>query len=217
LSAPRHPAPPAVDWSLVAILDREWFRGRSAESLAKDLIRGGATVLQYRDKVSRSAEMFWNAAVIRKITRDLHVPFFINDRLDIALACEADGVHVGQEDLPVPVIRKLAPGFLVGVTAGSADELARSPDGDYYGIGAVYPTGTKQDASVSGLDFVRAARRQTAKPLVGIGGITAANAADALAAGCDGVAAISTLLGRKDVVSATRQVRETILRFKGVR
>jgi thiamine-phosphate pyrophosphorylase len=217
LSAPRRPPAPALDWSLVAILDREWFRGRSAESLAKDLIRGGATVLQYRDKVSRSAEMFWNAAVIRKITRDLHVPFFINDRLDIAMACEADGVHVGQEDLPVPVIRKLAPGLLVGVTAGRPDELERSPDADYYGIGAVFPTGTKPDASVSGLEFVRAARRKTAKPLVGIGGITASNAAEAFAAGCDGVAAISTLLRHKDVVSATRRLRETILRFRGMR
>jgi thiamine-phosphate pyrophosphorylase len=210
------PARPAgtVDWSLVAIVDREWLAGRPLETVSAGVIRGGATVIQYRDKVSDAAEQFRNAGILRKLTREAGIPLIINDRLDIALAVGADGIHAGQDDLPLAVIRRLAPRLIAGISVSSADDFKRTPDADYYGVGALFRTGSKQVKEVTGLDLVREIRMQTLKPLIGIGGIGENNIDAVIGAGCDGVAVISAILGERDVEKAAHLLRARIDRAK---
>jgi thiamine-phosphate pyrophosphorylase len=203
-----------VDWSLVAIVDREWLRGRPLDLLTCGIIRGGATVIQYRDKTSDAGEQFRNADILRRLTREARIPLIINDRLDIAMSVGADGVHAGQDDLPLAVIRRLAPGMTAGISVSSPVEFSRSPDADYYGIGAVFQTGSKRVKNVTGLDFVREVRGQTLKPLIGIGGIDEGNVDEVIGAGCDGVAVISAIMGENDVEQATHRIRARIDRAK---
>jgi thiamine-phosphate pyrophosphorylase len=203
-----------VDWSLVAIVDREWLRGRPLEALTLGIIRGGATVIQYRDKISDAGEQIRNAEILRGLTLEARIPLIINDRLDIAMAVGADGVHAGQDDLPLAVIRRLAPRLTAGLSVSSPGEFQRSPDADYYGVGAVFPTGSKRVKNVTGLDLVRELRMHTLKPLIGIGGIEVENVEDVIAAGCDGVAVISAILGEYDVQQATQRLRARIDRAK---
>jgi thiamine-phosphate pyrophosphorylase len=202
------------DWSLMAILDREWLRGRPLDTLTHGIIRGGATIVQYRDKISDAGEQFRNADILRRITLEARIPLIINDRLDIAMAVGADGVHAGQDDLPLAVIRRLAPRLTAGISVSSAGEFRRTPDADYYGVGAVFPTESKQVKKVTGLDLVREIRGHTLRPLIGIGGINDDNVDDVIGAGCDGVAVISAILGESDVEQATHRLRARIDRAK---
>lgn len=166
--------------------------------------------MQYRDKISETGELVHNALILRRLTRNSGIPLIINDRLDVALAVEADGIHVGPKDMPVAVIRKLAPDLLIGVSISSVQEFEISPNADYYGIGAVFPTDTKEVDRVPGLNFIRQIRKRTNLPLVGIGGINETNAEQVIRAGCDGAAVISALLGTNDVRSATQRLRNAI-------
>jgi thiamine-phosphate pyrophosphorylase len=203
-----------IDWSLYAIMDREWFGKRDLEEIAIPLMDGGVGVIQYRDKVSETGEMLQNALVLRRLTRNRGVPLVINDRLDIALAAEADGVHVGQKDMPIEVIRRLAPGMLIGLSIGSFEEFEIAPAVDYYGVGAVFQTDTKKIDNVPGLDLVRKIRKHTNLPILGIGGVTPSNAEEVIRAGCDGVAAISSLLGAKSILHAAKSLIIAIHRAK---
>jgi thiamine-phosphate pyrophosphorylase len=171
---------------------------------------GGATVIQYRDKESTTLDLFRGAEAVRRATRDGKIPLIINDRLDVALAVQADGIHVGKSDLPIERIRILAPGMIVGFSVGSMDDLSSSPEPDYYGVGAVFPTSTKSVSSVPGLALVRSVRSRTRLPLIGIGGISEANAVETLRAGCDGIAVISAVLGVENAGQATFRLRRLI-------
>jgi thiamine-phosphate pyrophosphorylase len=199
----------------MAILDWEWLRGRPLESVACGIIQGGATVLQYRDKVSETAQLFRNAEILRRLTGAGRVPLIINDRLDIALAVGADGVHAGQNDLPLAVIRSLAPRMTVGISVSALEEFSLSPDADYYGVGAVFPTQSKMVANVPGLTLIQNIRKHTRQTLIGIGGINETNIEAVIRSGCDGVAVISAILGEEDVEKATRRLRNQIDRVKG--
>ena len=207
--------PENTDWSLMAILDREWLRGRPLESVARGIIQGGASVLQYRDKISETAGLFRNAEILRRLTEAGRIPLIINDRLDIALAVGADGVHAGKNDLPLAVIRNLAPKMTVGISVSSIEEFSRSPDADYYGVGAVFQTSSKRVSNVPGLPLIEAIRRRARQPLIAIGGIDESNVEAVIRSGCDGVAVISAILGEEDVEKATRRLRLQIDRIKG--
>jgi thiamine-phosphate pyrophosphorylase len=198
----------------VAIVDREWLRGRALETVAAGVIRGGATVIQYRDKVSDAGEQFRNAGILRHLTLEARIPLIINDRLDIAMAAGADGVHAGRDDLPLAVIRRLAPRLIAGVSLSSIGDFRRSPDADYYGVGALFPTGSKPVKSIPGLDLVGKIRVQTPRPLIGIGGINEQNVGEVIGAGCDGVAVISAILGDNNVERATQRLKRRIDRAK---
>jgi len=198
----------------MAILDLEWLRGRSLDTVARGMIRGGATVLQYRDKISETARQFENAENLRRLAGEGRIPLIINDRLDIALAVGADGIHAGQNDLPLAVIRRLAPGMKVGISIGSLEEFRCSADADYHGVGAVYPTASKQVEKVPGLNLIRQVRRHSRQPLIGIGGINETNVEAVIRSGCDGVAVISAIMGEEDVEEATRRLRMKINRVK---
>lgn len=203
----------AIDWSLYAILDQTYLAGRPLESLIEAAVAGGAGIIQLRYKSYHSAELYEAARQARAVTRRLGVPLIINDRLDVALAVQADGVHLGQEDLPHAVARdRLGRERWLGVSVHSLEEFERSrpANPDYYGVGTIYPSGTKETLPVKGIEVVRQLRPLTDKPLVAIGGLTPENLAPVIQAGADGVAVISALWRADDVEARAREFVEAI-------
>jgi thiamine-phosphate pyrophosphorylase len=182
------------------------------------MIRGGAGIIQYRDKISDAGEFYESAMILKKATAKYDIPLIINDRLDIALAVEADGIHLGQADLPVDVARKLMNNnMMVGGSLHSISEYEKVKQADYFGVGAVYPTKTKSNPQVSGVDFIREIRIKTTKPIIGIGGITLENCLPVINAGADGVALISAVMGSEDIESSTREFAVIISKNRNVR
>jgi thiamine-phosphate pyrophosphorylase len=207
-----------VDLRLYAIVDPAVAGGRTLAALA-GLIAGSATVVQLRDKHGGTRAMVEQARALRAVLKPLGVPLLINDRVDVALAVEADGVHIGQDDMsPQDARRLLGRGAIIGLSLSTVQHARQALLDliDYVGIGAVYPTGSKDDAStpigVSGLreiaGVVRA--RQPGFPVCAISGINAGNAADTVAAGADGVAVISALSLAADPAQAARDLRAAV-------
>jgi thiamine-phosphate pyrophosphorylase len=199
-------------WRLYVITDERLGRGRSHLRIAEAAILGGADVLQLRDKEASSGRLYRAALELRKITREAKVPFIVNDRLDVALAADADGVHVGQEDLPASVARRiLGPGKILGVSAETVEEAIRAEEdgADYLGVGPVFEArGTKADAGEPvGLELIAQIRRRCRLPIVAIGGINAENARKVREAGADAVAVISAIVAADDIAQAARQLK----------
>ncbi|MBE0569645.1 MAG: thiamine phosphate synthase [Deltaproteobacteria bacterium] len=202
-------------WRLYVITDERVSRGRSHLQVAEAAILGGADVLQLRDKESSSGRLFQVAVQLRKLTREAKVPLIVNDRLDIALAADADGVHVGQADLPASVARGImGPGRILGVSAETvAEAMAAQEDGaDYLGVGPVFEArGTKPDAGLPlGLDLIAEIRRHCRLPIVAIGGINAENARKVREAGADAAAVISAVASADDIARAARQLKRLL-------
>ena len=204
----------AVDWSLYLVTDRSLSRGRSTESLVEAAIRGGATVVQYREKNLSTRMMIEEAAAIAAICRRLGALFIVNDRLDVALAVGADGLHVGQDDMPARVARDLlGPAAILGVSAGSGAEAkkAEADGADYIGASPIFSTPTKTDAGpalgIAGLSAMAAA---TTLPVVAIGGINADNARSLIAAGASGLAVVSAIVAADDPEVSARNLRTII-------
>ena len=194
-----------IDWSLYAIIDREWLKGRDIEKVAEEIISGGAGVIQYRDKVSESKTFYREALKLRRITEMHNIPLIVNDRVDIAMAVGADGVHLGKEDLPVDVVREIVGGrMIIGASLKYESDFEAATNADYFGVGAIYPTETYKTYHVSGLDIIKKIRAKTHRPIIGIGGIKPENAIPVLQAGADGVAVISAILGKEDIEKATK-------------
>ena len=166
-------------------------------------VAAGVEVIQYRCKDGSSAELYAEALALKKICHG--TLFIVNDRVDIALAVEADGVHLGQDDLPLPVARKLlGPGKTIGLSVNSVTEAmqAQSLGADYLGVGPIYSTLTKLDAGPPvGIELIRQIKSAVKLPVVAIGGITLANVAEVVQAGADCVCAISAVVGSEDVTS----------------
>jgi thiamine-phosphate diphosphorylase len=206
-------------WRLHVITDAEASRGRTHLQVAEAAIAGGADVLQLRDKEASTGRLYREAVQLRRLTRDAKVPFIVNDRLDIALAVDADGLHVGQSDLPASVARRLlGPGRILGVSAETVEEAVQAEkDGaDYLGVGPVFEArGTKPDTGEPmGLDCIARIRRHCRLPIVAIGGINAGNARKVLEAGADGAAVISAIVSADDISLAARRLKR-ILEGKG--
>ena len=204
--------PRTFDLRLYVVLDPAVAGGRSVVEIARQAIAGGATMLQLRDKRSADRDVLAAATAIADLCRTARVPFIVNDRVDIAWASGAAGVHLGHDDLPPAVARRLlGADAIIGMSAGNLDELAAALPArpDYLGVGPMYATRTKSDAGAPvGPAMIRTLREAApAIPLVGIGGITAENAAAVLAAGADGIAVVSAVVAAKDVESATRALR----------
>ncbi len=205
------------DLSLYAILDPRFLRGRNLTEIACSLVRGGATCLQLRDKEAGSRELLEEAKLLMASLRSLGIPFLVNDRLDIALAVDADGVHLGEEDIPVREARRLlGRDKIVGASAASVETAVQAErDGaDYIGFGAVFPTGTKEDAQISGLALLSRVKQAVSIPVVAIGGIKRSNALEVLNAGADGLAVISDLLEAEDVEARAREFSTLLARFR---
>jgi len=207
-------------WRLYVITDERVSRGRSHLQVAEAAILGGADVLQLRDKESSSGRLFQVAMQLRKLTREAKVPLIVNDRLDIALAADADGVHVGQADLPASVARSiLGPGRILGVSAETvAEAVAAAEDGaDYLGVGPVFEArGTKPDAGLPlGLELIAEIRRHCRLPIVAIGGINAENARKVREAGADAAAVISAVASADDIARAARRLKRLLSDAEG--
>lgn len=204
----------AIDFSLYLVTDRNLAGNRSIESIITAAIAGGVTVVQIREKQLDARTFLHTALSIRQILDKLGVPLIINDRLDIALASNAAGVHIGQNDLPCAVVRRLAgPGLLIGVSVSTvAEAVAAEHDGaDYLGISPIFATPTKSDTpTATGLAGLRAIRKAVQLPLVAIGGIHTGNAADVMAAGADGVAVVSNIMSATDPQHIAEELRRKI-------
>jgi thiamine-phosphate pyrophosphorylase len=194
---------------LYVILDRQFLAGRDELGIAGQIIKGGARVIQLRDKQSEKGELLLVAQKLKELCSQADVLFIINDYLDLAMAVDADGLHVGQEDLPLPVIRRELPiDKLVGcsVTTLSQAKEAQAEGADYIAVGSIFPTATKKGVTVVGVDILRELKRTVTTPLVAIGGINQNNIGEVVSAGADAVAVISAVLSEKDVGVAVQEL-----------
>jgi thiamine-phosphate pyrophosphorylase len=194
---------------LHVILDRQFLAGRDELDVAGQIIEGGARVVQLRDKQSKKGELLLVAQKLRKLCSQAHILFLINDYLDLAMVVDADGLHIGQEDLPLPIVRKELPiDKIVGcsVTRVSQAAKAQNEGADYIAVGSIFPTTTKKEATVVGVDMLKELKRTASTPLVAIGGVNQNNIGEVVAAGADAVAVISAVLGEEDVRGAVQKL-----------
>ncbi|MCL5257541.1 MAG: thiamine phosphate synthase [Chloroflexi bacterium] len=203
-----------MDYDLYVVIDEDYRPGLDLAQLTHAVAENGASVIQLRCKHSCDQRFYDLALSLRQVTLCYRLPLIINDRLDIALAVDADGVHLGQEDLPASVARRiLGEGKIIGVSAATPEEarLAAEAGASYLGVGAIFATGTKSDAGDPiGPEAISAIRPVCSLPLVGIGGIALANAASVIRAGGDGVAIVSAIMGSDDPASATAALLRTV-------
>lgn len=197
-----------IDYSLYLCTDRGLMTSATIEESVEAAVRGGATVVQLREKDCSSREFYELGLRVREITARYGVPLFVNDRADIALAVGADGVHVGQSDLPCRAVRAIAPGMLVGVSASSLAEAVQAErDGaDYLGVGAMFATGTKTDAEIVSMEELEAIRRAVSIPIVVIGGINKQTIPAFRGKGIDGAAVVSAIVAQPDPEAAAREL-----------
>jgi len=194
---------------LYVILDRQFLAGRDELDIADQIIEGGARVIQLRDKQSKKGELLLAAQKLKELSNQAGVLFIINDYLDLAMAVEADGLHIGQGDLPLPVVRKELPiDKIVGcsVTTVSQAIKAQNEGADYIAVGSIFPTTTKKEATVVGVDILKELKRMVSTPLVAIGGINQNNVGEVVTAGADAVAVISAVLGEEDIKGAVQKL-----------
>jgi len=203
----------AFDLSLYLVTDRRMTTNLSLPALIKKAVAGGVTVIQLREKECPTKEFFELALEVKKVIPP-EIPLIINDRLDIALAAGADGVHLGQADLPVEVARKLlGPKAIIGLSVENFEQLqeAKNLPVDYLAISPVFPTPTKTDTGPAwGLEGLAQARRLTGRPLVAIGGINETNAFQVIQAGADGIAVVSAICASPDPEQASKRLRQII-------
>jgi thiamine-phosphate pyrophosphorylase len=194
---------------LYAIIDSQFLGKRNHVKVAEEMIKGGASVIQLRDKLAPKAELLPIAQKLQKLCADKSILFIINDHLDIALACGADGLHLGQEDLPLSIARKLLPmDMILGGSVNTVEQAksAEADGADYIAVGSMYPTTSKEKPKVVGVGRLKQVRGVVSLPLVAIGGINKDNATEVAANGADAVAVISALVGAKDVAEAARRI-----------
>ena len=200
---------PLVLPPLYAILDPEQTKGRSCETVLRELLAAGVAILQLRVKTMAACDFLALAQRARAETRSHACKLIVNDRIDIALACEADGVHLGQDDLPLSVGRKLMGSKLVGISTHDlqqAHEAARN-GADYIGFGPMFGTTTKTTGySARGVEMLQQIRAAVKIPIVAIGGISEQNVRQVWQAGADSAAIISDILGADDIVAKTRRI-----------
>jgi thiamine-phosphate pyrophosphorylase len=212
-----------IDLRLNAIVDPERSGGHDLAELARLCAEGGATLVQLRDKVSETRAMVDAARAIMQALAQFSVPFVVNDRVDVALAAGADGVHLGQDDMKVEDARRLlGSGAIIGLSVKNVSEAEAAPVAliDYVGSGGVYATMSKQQknvpigpeglARIIGVLRSRAQKKNKEMPVCGIAGIDASNAAPVIAAGADGVAVISALSLASDPTAAARTLRQVV-------
>lgn len=197
------------DLLVYAVTDRSWLHGENLYSQVEKAIKGGATFIQLREK-ELGEEQFLNEAMeIKELCKRYHVPFVINDNVELALKVEADGVHVGQSDMEAGNVReKLGKDKIIGVSTQTVEQalLAEKQGADYLGVGAVFPTGTKLDAVEVGYDRLQEICNAVHIPVVAIGGITRENIIQLKGSGVSGVAVVSAIFASKDIEAATKEL-----------
>ena len=207
-----------IDYSLYLVTDRALSLGRSNLEIIEAAINGGATVVQLREKEASTREFYQEGLKIKEYLRAVHIPLIINDRIDIALALDADGVHLGQEDMPVDVARKiLGPHKIIGASAFTTREAvaAESMGADYLGLSPIFVTTTKPELLAEiGLEGISSLKRAVKIPIVGIGSMHQSNAYEAVRAGLDGVAVVSAICSQEDPKAAAAAIKAEVVRAK---
>ena len=191
-----------IDYSIYLLTDDACLQGRPLLACVEEALGAGVTLLQYRSKYKDGGAMYQEALALKELCDRYHVPLIINDRVDVALAVGAAGVHVGQDDLPCRVVRNLVgDDFIIGVSAHNPEEAreAAAAGADYLGCGAVFGTATKAGVGTLGLERLRSIRQAVSLPIVGIGGVKATNYGQVLATGANGAAIISGILAATDI------------------
>lgn len=204
------------DYSIYLVTDDGCLQGRALLDCVREALEGGVTLVQYRAKTASSAEMYSEALQLKALCDSFNVPLIINDRLDIAMAVGAAGVHLGQDDLPCAAARKLlGEDYIIGVSAHNPAEAktALQSGADYLGCGAVFGTATKADVKKLGTEGLTAICREKGLPVVGIGGVTADNYREVRAAGADGAAIVSGILAQPDIRATVRAIAKISQEF----
>jgi thiamine-phosphate pyrophosphorylase len=197
-----------VNYSLYLVTDREVLKGRDLCTSIEQAIQGGVTLVQLREKDLSSLEFYKIAIEVKSITDKYNVPLIINDRLDIAMAVDAAGVHVGQSDIPCEIARRtLGEDKIIGVSAATLGEAlaAEKAGADYIGVGAMYSTQTKTNTRAVTIDTLSKIKKHAGIPVVAIGGINEKNFVPLREAGIDGLAIVSAILGKEDIKEAARK------------
>jgi thiamine-phosphate pyrophosphorylase len=209
-----------IDYSLYLVTDRGLARGRSNIEIVTAAVRGGATVVQLREKDCSTREFIKQGLAIKEFLKDHGVPLIINDRVDVAQALKADGVHLGQTDMPLGLAKMiLGDAMIIGISAESLQDAIEAVKGgaDYLGVSPIYATPTKTDtAPALGLEGLRAIRKAVKLPLVGIGGLNTKNAADVIRNGADGVAVVSAIVAADDPETAAGDLKKIITEARQV-
>lgn len=203
-----------IDLRLCVITDAGMVANRPIEQIVASAIRGGATLIQYREKNACMSDKYERAAGLCRAVKQTGIAFIVNDHADLALAIEADGVHLGQDDLPAAVVRRiLGDGSILGVSVGSVPEARRAErDGaDYVSVGPIFPTLTKPDAGETvSRKLVTEMVKTIDIPVIAIGGIDASNVSEVMRLGVDGVAIVSAVMTAEDPMSAARQILDKV-------
>ena len=208
---------PKIDYSIYLVTDRDLMSTETLEEAVEEAIKGGCTLVQLREKDCSSLDFYNTAINLKRITDKYNVPLLINDRLDIALAVDAAGVHIGQSDLPCSVVRKIiGEDKIIGVSAGTLENAikAENDGADYIGVGAMYETGTKKDVKHTSMDELKKIRENISIPIVVIGGINKERITDFNGTDIDGLAIVSAIISQKDIYKATSELKDLFFKLK---
>ena len=204
---------------LYAVTDRHWLGNRTLYDVVRESLEGGVTFLQLREKDLDDENFYKEAVMLQEMAREYGVPFVVNDNVDIAVRMDADGVHVGQSDMEAGDVRALiGPDKILGVSAQTVEQavLAEKRGADYLGVGAVFPTGSKDDAVEVSHETLKAICEAVSIPVVAIGGITVNNTPELAGSGICGIAVISAIYGQKDIYQATVSLKKVTEEMVGV-
>jgi thiamine-phosphate pyrophosphorylase len=202
---------------LYAVTDRYWLKEHTLLEEVENTLKGGATFIQLREKNLSEDKFLKEAVEIQALCKKYNVPFVVNDNVDIAVSMGADGVHVGQSDMEAGQVRaKLGEGKIIGVSASTVEQavLAQKRGADYLGVGAIFPTGSKDDADAVSIDTLKAIVNAVSIPVVAIGGITKENVCELKDSGIAGIAVISAIFAKPDVKAATTELRSIMEKLK---
>lgn len=206
---------PTIDYTLYLVTDSALMSAETVEQSVEQSIKGGCTLVQLREKDKSSLDFYDTAVKVKAVCGGNGVPLIINDRVDIALAVNADGVHIGQKDLPAKIVRKLiGEDKILGVSVSNLNEalLAEKDGADYLGVGAMFATGTKTDAKPVSLDGLKEIRSRIQLPIVVIGGINKNTAPLFAGTGINGIAVVSAIVSQNDIAAAARELKELFLK-----
>ncbi|HDK7138736.1 TPA: thiamine phosphate synthase [Clostridium botulinum] len=199
-----------INYELYLITDRRFLKGRQLKKVVEDAILGGVTIVQVREKDVSTREFYNVAKEVKEVTDYYRVPIIINDRLDIAQAIDANGVHLGQKDMPLNIAREiLGKDKIIGISVGNVKEAleAQNNGADYLGIGTIFPTGSKKDVdAIIGIDGLSKIKDSISIPSVAIGGIDKTNFKDVLKTGIEGISVISAILDEDDIKLAANNL-----------
>ena len=198
---------------LYAVTDRHWLNGRTLKEVVKESLDGGVTFVQIREKELDEENFEKEAIELKALCQEYKVPFVVNDNVELALKIDADGVHVGQDDMVAANVRELlGPDKIIGVSTETVEQavLAEKMGADYLGVGAVFPTGSKDDAGAVDHETVKAICDAVSIPVIAIGGITVDNVGKLAKRGLDGIAVISAIYAKPDIKKATEELKAAV-------